>query len=248
MQKLENAKIALAATVAFSLTGISTAIFGQSDNYWASFLAPIFGGLFGVASSVRVSNFILSFASIRKFFLQSDFVEGYWLLRTWKQGSDADDTNFSPLQHLGITQFKYDASSGTFIVCTTRLDSEGRPFRVLSEEARFRKDGGNLRYMNFFRIHYDEDRARFGVAHGNFIPCDHQGGGYDRVEIEIFDTSSGVMRQLATRIPDTQVRDLQKQNPDGGWIEPQLTKLFENKDGLTLESLSQETLAVSKEK
>ena len=238
MQKLENAKIALAATVAFSLTGISTAIFGQSDNAWASFLAPIFGGLFGVASSVRVSNFILSFASVRKLFLQSDFVEGYWLLRTWKHGSDEDDTNFSPLQHLGITQFKYDTSSGKFIVCTTRLDSEGRSFRVLSEEASFRKDGGNLRYMNFFRIHYDEDRARFGVAHGNFIPCDQQGGGYNHVEIEIFDTSSGVMRQLATRIPAAKVRDLQKENPDCGWIEPQLKKLIENEGGFAREPLS----------
>lgn len=230
MQKLENAKIALSAAVAFSLTGVSTALFGQSDNVWAQFLAPVFGGLFGVASSVRVTSFILSFVSVRRFILQSDFVEGYWLLRTWKKTQDKEDDSFSPLQYLGVTQFKYDNSSGKFVVCTTRLDDAGNSFRVLSEEASFRKDGANLRYMNFFRVHYDESHARFGVAHGTFIPTDQENGGYDQVEIEIFDTASPVMRQLAKRIPSSQLKALQQHGSDDSWIEKYLRDLTTGQD------------------
>jgi len=190
---------------------VSTANFSGFIPIIATVLSFASGMFFGEI----FARAMLSFVRVRKFLLGGDFVEGHWLLETFARATNVSDPS-NPITETGILHLFYDPSSENYKASTVRYDMNQKRYVTNSNIVHIQKYGSNLRYLNYFRLSYNEQMVSYGVSHGEFIKLS-TGSSVTHFEAQIFTASEEALHQNGVRLRDQICKEYERKY-GGEWM------------------------------
>ncbi len=195
-------------------------IFPELQSWMLAGLSGVLGGGLGH----WLARILVSSRHLRTLIAGGTTVEGYWSVETRLSEGEARALEKSSAASLiipGILFLSYDPSVDYFRVHTSRLDASGRLFSTYSEIAHIRRDGTKYRYLNYFKLTYNQS-DRFGISHGSIEKRAHDSYNPDQIVAQIFTEDSLPWRQIGTKIPWSAINRYKKQYKNK-WIAEYLT-------------------------
>ncbi len=181
------------------------------ENKFAETFLPFVAATVILLGSLIVARVVTKWAvsspKVRAWIMGTNFVEGYWYLKTMQ----VDSSDTSPLAPDGVLWLRYDPNENQYAVTTTRLKPNGERYEVPSKLIHMRRDGQLLLYVNYFVISDGGSHAKEGVSKGFFSVKGEASKAKDRFDAYVFSEDETSRHQWAVPIARVTIKECVKE-------------------------------------